>query len=312
MAEAEDRADVRAEKSRPDIFQKGSDQDALVRILATIDALGLNNNLIELDTLGYTTIKGVLSEHQVGLAKEAILDRVERDTGKRIDPQTATAEDFGGMSYLPYMLYDHEIFQEILLLPKPLAMITYLLGESCVLSSIGSHFKGQGADGVIPLHSDAGNGIPTPLPPHSLVANVNYALTPYSREAGALALVPGSHKLARQPTLPEMSLSGDTCNRNARSMDLSPGDAVVWHGNTWHGSFPREIPGARINLAVFFSRQYIVTQERHKGVAPADVLERHADSPRFKRLLGYGQPYGWQGEGPDYEMMAQAPRGLYD
>ena len=137
-------------------------------------------------------------------------------------------------------------------------------------------------------------------------------LTPYSQKAGALAMVPGSHKLARQPRGTEMRLWGEQSNPDAVSMDLEPGDAVVWHGNTWHGSFARQLPGIRMNLAVYFNRQYIQTQERHGDTVPQEVLDRHANDERFKVLLGSKQPYGWQLEGPDYEVMARNPRGLYD
>lgn len=164
----------------------------------------------------------------------------------------------------------------------------------------------------LPLHSDNGNGMPAPFPAYSQVANVNYALTPYSEKAGALALVPGSHKLARQPRLEEMRLGGAKTNRHAIAMDLAPGDAVVWHGNTWHGSFARELPGIRMNLAVYFNRQYVQTQERHGDVVPEEVFQRHANDERFKTLLGGKQPYGWQLDGPDYSLMARNPRGLYD
>ncbi len=289
---------------------ESADQRALGRTLGKIDALGLSANLLELETQGYTTIKGVLSEDRIQRAREAILDRVAKNTGKRIDLNTATEADFKGMNYLHYMLYDNAVFEEILLEEKPLALVSYLLGESCVLSSMGCHFKGPGENGVLPLHSD--NAGPTPFPAYSLVSNVNYALTPYSREAGALAIVPGSHRMGRRPTATEMSLSGDACNRSAVSMDLSPGDCVVWHGNTWHGSFARQIPGIRMNLAVYFARPSVVTQERHRDSVPAEVLQRHSNNERFKSLLAVNQPYGWQNEGPDYALMAKMPRGLYD
>ena len=286
------------------------DEQSLDRTLSKIDEMGLKDNLIELETSGFTTIKGVLSEDRIERAKQAILNRVEKNTGKRIDPDTAAAEDFEGMSYIHYMLYDDEVFEEILMEEKPLAMISYLLGESCLLSSMGCHFKGQGEGGVIPLHSDSPG--PTPHPSYALVANVNYALTDYSREAGALAIVPGSHNFARQPTMLEMGLSGKHCNPAAVSMDLSPGDAVVWHGSTWHGSFPRQVPGIRMNLAVYFARHSVVTQERHKDVVPEAVLNRHSNDERFKRLLAGNQAYGWQQEGPDFQKMGLGPRGRYD
>ena len=284
---------------------------ALDRILAEIDELGLKEHLIELETRGFTTIEGVLSKGTVERAQAAILDRVEQETGSRIDIETATEDDFEGLKYIPYLLYDDEVFEAVLMERKPLALISYLLGESCLLSSMGCHFKGPGGM-PLPLHSDNGNGMPAPFPSFSQVANVNYALTPYSREAGALALVPGSHKLARQPRLEEMALGGDATNPAAVSMDLTPGDVVVWHGNTWHGSFARQIPGVRMNLAVYFCRQFVQSQERHAGVVPESVLARHANDERFKVLVHQKQPYGWQQDGPDYELMARNPRGLYD
>ena len=292
-------------------MQENPDQAALARTLATIDRLSLNSHLNELETQGWTTIKGVLSQNTIERAINALLDRVEKNTGKRIDIETATEDDFGTMDYLPYMLYDDEVFEEVMMEEKPLAMISYLLGESCKLSSIGCHFKGMTEKGELPLHSDTSG--PQPFSATSTVANVNYALTPYSKEAGALAMVPGSHKLARQPMPVEMMLAGEHGNSQAVSQDLQPGDCVVWHGNAWHGSYPRQIPGIRMNLAVFFARHHIVTQERHKDVVPAEVLQRHANDDRFKRLMAIDEAYGWSSpEGPDYAKMAQMPRGLYD
>ena len=287
-----------------------AESPALARVLDAIGELGLNRHVVELETHGFTTIEGAISAPLVERAKRAILNRVARTTGRELNEHTASSEDIEGMTYIPYLLYEDDVFEEILTAPKSLALITYLLGESCLLSSMGCHFRGPGGR-PLPLHSDNGNGIPAPFPAFSQVANVNYALTPYSREAGALAMVPGSHKLARQPRLEELGL-GAGGNPNAVSMDIAPGDAVVWHGNTWHGSFVRDLPGVRMNLAVYFNRQYIRTQERHGDAVPQEVRERHANNARFLNLLGAKQPYGWREEGPDYGKFAFMPHGLYD
>ena len=287
-----------------------AENPALARVLDAIDEFDLDRHVVELETHGFTTIEGAISAPLVERAKRAILNRVARTTGREVDEHTASSEDMEGMTYIPYLLYEDEVFEEILTAPKPLALITYLLGESCLLSSMGCHFRGPGGQ-PLPLHSDNGNGIPAPFPAFSQVANVNYALTPYSREAGALAMVPGSHKLARQPRPEELGL-GDDGNANAVSMDISPGDAVIWHGNTWHGSFVRQLPGVRMNLAVYFNRQYIRTQEQHGDAVPQEVRERHANNARFLNLLGAKQPYGWREGGPDYSKFALMPRGLYD
>jgi hypothetical protein len=308
---------------------------ALGRTLAEIDRLGLRDALLDLETLGYTVIPGVLSPDTVERAKAAILRRVETKTGRKIDPQAASAEDFRGMQYVPYLLYDDPVFAEILLEQRPLALMSYLLGESCVLSSLGCHFRGPGG-APLGLHSDNGAGMPQPFSPISMVANVNYALTPYSREAGALAMVPGSHRLMRQPTAAEgfvaPGLSGaEIAARAAQagglddlewrdppgavSMDIAPGDAVVWHGNTWHGGFVRRLPGVRINLSAYFCRPFVATQERRGDPPEAELLARHDNNPRLDVLLGGRQSYGWRAD--DWEDLygrkaKLQPRGLYD
>ena len=154
--------------------------------------------------------------------------------------------------------------------------------------------------------------MPAPFPPYSQVANINYALTPYSREAGALAIVPGSHRLARQPTTSELWLDDARVNKHAIAIELEPGDCALWHGNTWHGSFDRKVPGLRMNLAVYMCRQYVKTQERHEGGHSKDLAARWSDDQRLHILLGGKQPYGWEQEGPDYSLMARNPRGLFD
>jgi ectoine hydroxylase-related dioxygenase (phytanoyl-CoA dioxygenase family) len=317
-----------------DVLMQPRDR-ALQRILTSIDDLGLAAHLLDLGAVGYTVVQGVLSSDTVARAKAAILSRVERKTGSTIDPAAATEADFKGMQYLPYLLFDDPVFTEILLEPKPLALVTYLLGESCLLSSMGCHFRGPGGMPLM-VHSDNGNGMPAPYSDISMVANVNYALTPYSRAAGALAMIPGSHRLNRQPTYHEnFTLEGvtrkDFAERaktpggfddvawkdppGAVTMEISPGDAVVWHGNTWHGGYRREIPGVRMNLSAYFCRQYVQTQERRGDPKEAALLARHNNNPRLGVLLGARQAYGWRDD--DWEAIygqrsRLAPRGLYD
>jgi len=299
-------------------------QAALARILAKVRELELDENLIELETQGYTVLKGVLSPTTIERANEAIVKSTERFTGRTgIDIANEDGSKLKGMTYVPRLLYDDPVFEEVLVEEKPLALVTYLLGESCLLSSMGCHFRVPGGLPLM-LHSDNGNGTPAPYSSISYVANVNYALTPYSKEAGCLAMVPGSHKLLRQPTLAEnfrprresrevpLEAAEWIDPPNVVPMEIEPGDAVVWHGNTWHGGFIRQLPGARINLAAYFCRQFVQTQEQHGRAVPKDLLARHANDERFAVLLGQRAPYGWGPEGPDYALMNKAPRGLYD
>ena len=92
-----------------------AESDALRRVLDAIDEHGLKHNIVEFEVHGFTTVKGVLSEEQIERAKSAILARVEQHLGREIDLLTATADDFRGMTYVPYLLYDDEIFEETLM-----------------------------------------------------------------------------------------------------------------------------------------------------------------------------------------------------
>ena len=304
---------------------------ALGRILDDIDRLGLEPNLLELETNGYTVVRGVLSEDQIARARAAILGRVEKLTGRKLDPETARAEDFLGMQYLPYLLFEDDIFAEILMAERPLALMTYLLGESAQLSSMGCHFRGPGGAPLL-LHCDNTNGAPQPYSPTAFVGNINYALSPYTRENGALIMVPGSHRLCRQPTSGEnVSVEGMSTGEalekasageldatpwrdppGAVPMLINPGDAVVFHGNTWHGGLRRDTQGLRINLAAFFCRQFVQTQELRGDPTCKAMMARHDNDARFQVLLGGKQPYGWQDEGPPYALFDTMPRGLHD
>lgn len=305
-----------------------TDQAALHRILEEIEALGLTENLLQLETHGYTVLKGVLPTERIERAKAAILRRVEKQANRRIDPLTATTEDFNGMAYQHYLLFDDPVFEEILLEPKPLALMNYLLGESCVLSSMGCHFRGPGGM-PLPVHSDGAG--PEPFHSVSMVANCNYALTPYSQEAGALIMFPGSHLKQRSPTPHEnwtckgqtlaqiMARNPGAAEINAIewddlpggvTMEIDPGDAVVWHGNTWHAGHRRELPGVRMNVATYFCRPQMSAQERRGDERFAEVFARHANDPRFAKLLGASAFNGWREEGPDFTKYT--PRGRYD
>ncbi len=166
-------------------------------IYRDIRALGLETNLAELEAFGFTVIEGALAKDDVKALRETILAIAEDRMGRKIDLENE--EDHREVALIPYLLFKDPIFKRAVLNQKQLALITYLLGKHCVLSSLTCHLKGPGGGGLL-LHSDTGNNIPDPFSAYSHVANTNYALTDYTEEGGCLAMVPGSHRLHRQPT----------------------------------------------------------------------------------------------------------------
>jgi ectoine hydroxylase-related dioxygenase (phytanoyl-CoA dioxygenase family) len=260
-----------------------------------IRALGLETRLAELDAFGFTVIENALSPDLRARLRAAVVSAAEVSFGARLDVEAETAHR--DWKLVPYLFFKDPVFEEAVLNPAPLALISYLLGMSCRLSSLTSHLKGPGGDGLL-LHSDTANGAPAPFSAFSHVANCNYALTDYTEAKGALAMVPGSHRYCRQPSRGEIALTGEARNPDAVPIEVPAGSAVIWHGNTWHGSFPRQEPGLRINLSMYFCRQHIEAQENYRDHVPEAVLARHGEDSRLATLLGLHTTYGWRDEGP--------------
>jgi hypothetical protein len=262
-------------------------------IYREIRAFGMESNLAELEAFGFTVVEDALDPALTKELRETVLRLGEEFAGQPLDPDGETA--YESMTFVPYLLFRDPVFKRSVLNPRPLALITYLLGRHCVLSSLGCHLKGPGGPGLL-LHSDQANGVPQPFPAAAQVANCNYALTDYTEENGALAMVPGSHRHLRQPTKAEFGLEGERRNPGVVAVEVPAGAAVVWHGATWHGSFPRKRPGLRINLSNFFCRPHLLPQENYRDHVPDGFLD--GEDPRLARLVGADLAYGWTGEGP--------------
>ena len=114
-------------------MQASTQDKSLARILADVDRLNLHRNLVDLETHGYTVLPGVLQANEIDAAKGAIEARVARTLDETLE----------GQHYLPYLLYDAPVFTDILMKAEPLTLITYLLGESCLLSSMGCHLRNR-------------------------------------------------------------------------------------------------------------------------------------------------------------------------
>jgi ectoine hydroxylase-related dioxygenase (phytanoyl-CoA dioxygenase family) len=263
-----------------------SDQtdDAAGRVIAEIVELGLERNAWELDAIGYTVVtpEQVAAGDLTARLREKLLDMTEAEVGFRpdLDAGERLAADvtaIGRGHFLPSVLLRDPIFEEALMTRSLLALMTYLLGENCILSSTSAMLKVRAAESL-ELHSDQ-VGQPSPLPAYAQVANVHWVLTDYSAEHGATRFVPGSHKLCRHPTTAEAldPTLGIPVSAPAGSM-------IIWHGNTWHGAAPRTTPGVRMSLIMLFCRWYLTPQIPHRQLARPEMLARNPS--RFTTLMG--------------------------
>ncbi len=277
--------------------------DPLAAIWAEVRGLGLTAHVADLDAHGFTVIPPELASPN-GLAERlltGVLDVAERRNGVRPDLETGGthagyserfAEKGGDSPFgelLNSLILEGRVFEEALMNPVVLAITTYLCGYGVVLSSMGCFLKGPNKTPV-DLHCDT--LLPSPYPHEALVCNATYLLTDFSRENGSTAFVPGSHKWCRAPRGEEGLVEH---NPQAVAVEAPAGSLVVWHGNTWHGAFPRAATGLRVSIPVLMARPFMRTEEDLADHVPEETLARN--SPRFAILVQQGIVYGWR----DYE-----------
>lgn len=268
----------------------------LDKVFSEIERLGLQQQIAEIDARGYTVIERLMPDDQLETARQVIADLCEKQTGTKVNFETGEGhEDY---RLIPWLLGRHPVFIDIMLNEKTLAVVRYLTGMSSQISTMACHFKGPGPGGELTLHSDT--LLPPPFPPYSVISNCNYALVDYTKEAGALATVPGSHRLSRHPRAFETRLVGPDANPDAIPVECPAGSVVIWHGNQWHGSYPRTIPGLRLNLACVYTRPIIKPQELYGTHLPQSLRDEYKDNADFRQLVGLNDTYGWTAEGPSY------------
>jgi ectoine hydroxylase-related dioxygenase (phytanoyl-CoA dioxygenase family) len=171
------------------------------------------------------------------------------------------------------------IFEKALMAEKRLALITWLLGESCELSSNHGHVRVEG-DPEQELHVDAPL-VPEPLPVAAVSCNSMWATDYFTKESGATLVVPGSHKRLCSPPA------------NAKDMAVpvlaKKGSVIVFNGNIRHGAGARTVSGERVGMTMYFNRMYVRPQEDLANVISDEVLARNP--PRFAHLVGMNNPY---------------------
>ena len=257
--------------------------DETTDTFAPIRELGLERNAAELDEYGYT----VVPPHQVMSASDLseLRDHMTGLAARSFGIPAAEVGDGSATTHRSFfqhqMLAEGECFERVLMNPASLALITHLLGESCVLSSMGAFMKGP-SEKFLDLHTD-NVAIPAPFPPYSQVANSTLILSDDSPEHGSITFVPRSHKLGRHPTPAEVS-----DRQLAVPVEAAAGSLIVFHGNTWHGALPRRTPGYRFTLISYFVRMYLLRQE-DPGYVTQEMRDRN--EPRFARLVGDDIPY---------------------
>lgn len=266
-----------------------------------LKALGLLENLAELEAFGYT----VLSPDQVGTDEmlQATTEAVLRLAAERKEcsPLQLEEEFRDGQELLRFVLWDDPVFEKLVLNPAALGLIQWLVGTDCILSLCDAWIKGQGSARTA-IHADWAQFEMPSMAVEPFGANFNYLLTDYSAEDGGLAFVPGSHRWRRLPSVEEAAYWND----HAVPIEAPAGSMIIWGDHTWHGSLPKQNPGLRLMVLGMYNRPHMQTQEAFRQTVTSEALVRNPI--RFTRLMNVHHTMPW-GKTPDYSRQAQVPQG---
>ena len=249
----------------------------LDRMRDEIIRLGLERNILDLELYGYTVVANVKPMSFFDELRETILELGEEDrkAGRRIPLAGPEGKSF----LVTWLLARGRIFEEAVMAEKPLALITYLMGESCQISSNHGHIRVQG-DPPQGMHNDAAM-MPEPIPDAPVASNMMWLMDDFSLESGATLVVPGSHKRRVHPLPNAMKM--------AVPIEAAKGSVMVFSGNLWHSARARTIPGMRVGMTVYFNRMYARPQEDLNAAISDEVVARNP--PRFAHLIGRDNPY---------------------
>jgi len=265
----------------------------------TTDADGMATHFRELDELGYTVLKDLLTPHQVKEAIEALGEIYEREKGVASLHEPNTKRTFN-------LTARAEIFRQIIQLPRLVACMEYLLGPDYILSDMGGRSPMPGVASQR-LHRDGGTFIPNPpynvhavLP---IAAQSMFALSEFTASNGATRLVPRSHVRDVDPA----TVSPDeevlfTC---------SPGAVLVYDNRIIHGGGPNTTGEIRYSAQGFCCRKNIRPFCDHTRSVPPEIVE--AASPLLRRLWGFEYQSAWE-ESPRSFKIIEAPgaKGVFD
>ena len=218
---------------------------------------GLAGKIRELETQGYAVIENAISPE--------FADEVRAATIRALLPH----QDFS----MNWMLYHGREFEQLIQNPLLMTLIDASLGRGAVIASFSSIKKGPGA-GVIPMHTDYAH-VPEPFPEFSLTGVGVWALEDWTISAGPTWMVPGSHKMRRNPRAGEGRDQGVP-------IEMPKGSVVYFHHGVWHWQGDRTDPGDRVTLHAHFNRGILRSLEPKK----TDVQMLHRNSPRLGEMLG--------------------------
>jgi ectoine hydroxylase-related dioxygenase (phytanoyl-CoA dioxygenase family) len=176
-----------------------------------------------------------------------------------------------------------EIFERAIATPEVLACVQHVLGPRFKLSSLNVRAADPFSDCSQPLHADSG----AVADEHGYcVCNSVWMLDDFTRENGAIRMVPGSH---RWRSLPQDALADPVApHPDEVLLTGKAGTVVIMNAHMWHGATANRTGGQRRAMHAFYTRWDKPQQQYQKKLLSPEVQARLR--PELRKLLALDDP----------------------
>jgi len=232
-----------------------------------------------LDEEGYLILDGLMSTELLeGLRRR--VDELFAEEGARAGSEFKQEPNARRLANL---VNKGGIFETAIAIPEVLSCVQQVLGQRFKLSSLNVRAAHPFSDCSQPLHADSA----AVADEHGYwVCNSVWMLDDFTRENGAIRMVPGAHLWRR---LPQDALADPMApHPDEVLLTGKAGTVVVMNAHMWHGATANRTGGERRAMHVFYTRWDKPQQQYQKKLLSPEVQARL--SPQLRELLALDDP----------------------
>ena len=221
-----------------------------------------------LDEEGYLVLPGLMTPELLG----ALRRRIEELFAEEGASAGSEFKQEPEARRLANLVNKGRIFEDVILTPRVLECMAYILGPGFKLSSLNARSTDPQSASGQPLHADSG-AIADDA--GYFVANSVWLLDDFTSENGATRFVAGSHRWRR---LPEPDFYA--AHPDEQLVLGKAGDVVVMNAHMWHGGTANQTAAPRRAMHVYYTRYDQPQQQYQKRWLSADVQARLSPAAR--------------------------------
>ena len=228
----------------------------------------------QLDEDGYVVLESAIDSAFLGGLRGRILELFEEE-GDRAGSEFRTEEHARRLANL---VDKGDVFCRAIALPDVLALVRYVLGGDCKLSSLNARSADPRTDVGQPLHVDKGA---IPDDKGYWVCNTVWMLDDFTPENGPTRMVPGSHKWGTRP----QDVLDNVLAPHPQEVLLTgkAGSVAVMNAHMWHAGTANRTAAPRLAMHGFYCRRDRPQQQYQKQLLRPEV--QGTLSPELRWIL---------------------------